>query len=356
MKAMVLARTGSIEDRPLELREAPVPEPRAGEIRVQITACGVCHTELDELEGRLEARLPVIPGHQVVGRVHALGPGATRFKPGDRVGVAWIYSACGVCESCMAGNENLCAQFRGTGCDADGGYAEYMAVPEDSAYPIPEAFSDVQAAPLLCAGVIGYRALRLTNIRNGQVLGFFGFGASAHILIQLARHTLPDTRVFVFTRPGQTGHQELARKLGADWAGATGTEPPARVHAAIDTTPAWTPVVEAMRVLAPGGRLVINAIRKEDRDKEALLALDYAAHLWREKEIKTVANVTRRDAREFLPLAAEASIRPQVQEFPLEQANEALLLIKQGKTQGAAVLRIARPIAPNACHPSPSRA
>jgi len=341
MKAMVLARTGPIEDRPLQLRELPVPEPGTGEIRIQATACGVCHTELDEIEGRLETRLPVIPGHQIVGRVDAVGPGASRFTPGRRVGVAWIYSACGVCALCRAGNENLCEQFRGTGCDADGGYAEYVVVPEESAYPIPDQFDDVQAAPLLCAGVVGYRALRLTNLQDGQALGFFGFGASAHIVLQAARHKFPAAGLFVFTRSGQTEHQELAKKLGADWVGVTGDTPPAMLDAAIDTTPAWTPIVEAMRVLGPGGRLVINAIRKESRDQDALLRLDYPTHLWREKEIKTVANVTRRDAREFLPLAAEASIRPQVQEFALEQANDALLLVKQGKTQGAAVLKIA---------------
>ncbi len=343
MKAMVLARTGPIETTPLELREVPVPQPHRGEVRIKITACGVCHTELDEIEGRLEAKRPIIPGHQVVGRVDALGPDTTRFKPGDRVGVAWIYSACGDCPFCRAGNENLCPQFRGTGCDADGGYAEYMVVPEPSAYPIPEVFTDVQAAPLLCAGVVGYRALRLTNLQDAQVLGFFGFGASAHILVQVARHKFPNSKLFVFTRPGQREHQELALRLGADWAGATGDEPPARLHAAIDTTPAWTPIVAAMRALAPGGRLVINAIRKEDRDKDALLRLDYPRDLWLEKELKTVANVTRRDAREFLPLAAEVPIRPQVQEFALEQANDALRLVKQGKTQGAAVLRIAPP-------------
>jgi propanol-preferring alcohol dehydrogenase len=343
MKAMVFTRTGPIEDRPLELKEVPAPEPGQGEIRIRVTACGVCHTELDEIEGRLPARLPVIPGHQVVGYVEALGPGAKEFQLGQRVGVAWIYDACGHCPACRVGNENLCPDFRGTGCDADGGYAEYMVMPESSAYPIPEPFTDVQAAPLLCAGVVGYRALRLTNLRDGRTLGFFGFGASAHILIQVARHRFPQSKIFVFTRPGQQSHQDLARALGADWAGATGAEPPAPLDAAIDTTPAWTPIVEAMRVLAPGGRLVINAIRKEDRDKDALLRLDYAAHLWREKEIKTVANVTRQDAREFLPLAAEVPIRPQVQEFRLEQANDALLLVKQGKTQGAAVLRIARP-------------
>lgn len=341
MKAMVLANTGPIEDRPLQLRELPVPEPGIGEIRIQVSACGVCHTELDEIEGRLEARLPVIPGHQIVGRVNAVGPGASRFTPGRRVGVAWIYSACGVCAFCRAGSENLCEQFRGTGCDADGGYAEYVVVPEESAYPIPDPFDDVQAAPLLCAGVVGYRALRLTNLQDGQALGFFGFGASAHIVLQAARHKFPAARLFVFTRAGQREHQELAKELGADWVGVTGDTPPAMLDAAIDTTPAWTPIVEALRVLGPGGRLVINAIRKESRDQDALLRLDYPTHLWREKEIKTVANVTRRDAREFLPLAARTSIRPQVQEFALEQANEALLLVKQGRTQGAAVLKIA---------------
>ena len=343
MKAMVLSRTGPVETTPLELREVPAPEPREGQIRIRVTACGVCHTELDEIAGRLEARLPVIPGHQVVGRVEALGPGASRFRTGDRVGVAWIFSACGACQFCRAGNENLCAQFQGTGCDADGGYAEYMVAPEESAYPIPEPFTDIQAAPLLCAGVIGYRALRLTNLKNGQVLGFFGFGASAHILIQVAKHKFPDSKIVVFTRPGQKEHQELARTLGADWVGVTGDDPPERLHAAIDSTPAWTPIVEAMRVLQPGGRLVINAIRKENRDQQALMHLDYPTHLWREKEIKTVANVTRQDARQFLPLAAEVPIRPHVQPFALEQANEALKLVKKGKTQGAAVLRISEP-------------
>jgi propanol-preferring alcohol dehydrogenase len=340
MKAMVLARTGPIEDNPLELRDVPRPEPREGEIRIRIAVCGVCHTELDEIEGRLKTKLPVIPGHQIVGRVDALGRGAGRFRKGDRVGVAWIYRACGECPFCRAGNENLCVRFQGTGCDADGGYAEYMVVSEAFAYPIPEPFTDAQAAPLLCAGVVGYRALRLTNLQDGRTLGFFGFGASAHLVIQAARHKFPNGRIFVFTRTGQKEHQEMAKSLGADWTGATGDDPPALLAAAIDTTPVWTPLVEAMRVLEPGGRLVINAIRKEAADQDALRRLDYATHLWREKEIKTVANVTRRDAHEFLPLAAEIPIRPQVQEFPLEQANEALHRVKQGKTQGAAVLRI----------------
>jgi propanol-preferring alcohol dehydrogenase len=340
MKAMVLNETGAIESKPLKLTDVPVPQPGPGEIRVRVSVCGVCHTDLDEVEGRLEARRPVIPGHQIVGRVDALGSGASAHKRGERVGVAWIYSACGVCQFCRAGNENLCVDFRGTGCDADGGYAEYVVVPEGFAYPIPEPFTDVQAAPLLCAGVVGYRALRLTNVQDGQTLGFFGFGASAHILVQVAKHKFPGGTVCVFTRAGQREHQQLARELGADWVGATGDDPPNKLHAAIDFTPVWGPIVEAMRVLERGGRLVINAIRKENKDKDALLQLDYATHLWREKELKTTANVTRQDAREFLPLAAEIPIRPKVQEFPLEQANDALLLIKQGKTQGAAVLRI----------------
>jgi propanol-preferring alcohol dehydrogenase len=323
------------------MQELDTPEPKPGQVRLKVTACGVCHTELDEIEGRLAVRVPVIPGHQVVGRVESTGPGASRHEAGDRVGVAWIYSACGRCPFCRAGNENLCERFRGTGCDADGGYAEYMVVPEDSAYPIPEAFTDVQAAPLLCAGVVGYRALRLTKLEDGQALGFFGFGASAHILVQVARHKFPSATICVFTRPGQTDHQKLALKLGADWAGATGEESPEKLNAAIDTTPVWTPIVEAMRVLQRGGRLVINAIRKEGIDQDVLRKLDYPAHLWLEKEIKTVANVTRQDAREFLPLAAEVPIRPHAQEFGLEEANEALRLIKAGKTQGAAVLRIA---------------
>jgi propanol-preferring alcohol dehydrogenase len=340
MKAMVLTRAGPVDETPLSLEERAAPEPKAGQILLRVTACGVCHTELDEIEGRLATRLPVIPGHEVVGRVESLGPRVSRHKAGERVGVAWIYSACGRCAFCRSGSENLCEQFRGTGCDADGGYAEYMAVPEDSAYPIPEVFSDVRAAPLLCAGVVGYRALRLTKLEDGQSLGFFGFGASAHILVQVARHKFPNATICVFTRPGQTDHQELALKLGADWAGATGDEPPKMLDAAIDTTPVWTPIVEAMRVLERGGRLVINAIRKEGADQDALLGLHYPTHLWLEKEIKTVANVTRQDAREFLPLAAEIPIRPRVQEFSLVQANEALRLVKAGKTQGAAVLRI----------------
>jgi len=340
MKAQILRRIAPVEEKPLELVELPIPEPGDRQILVKVLACGVCHTELDEIEGRLRPKLPIILGHEIVGRVEKLGPRVTKFNPGDRVGIAWINSACGSCRFCREGNENLCPEFKATGCDVDGGYAEYTVVTEDFAYPIPDRFTDTEAAPLLCAGVIGYRALRLTGLRDGQVLGLYGFGASAHIVIQIVKHKYPNTRVFVFTRPGQKHHQELAKRLGADWVAATGDTPPEKLDCAIDTTPVWTPVVEALRVLQKGGRLVINAIRKEEHDKEVLLRLDYATHIWQEKEVKSVANVTRSDAEEFLPLAAEIPIRPEVQEFKLEEANQALVLLKQGKIKGAGVLRI----------------
>ena len=340
MKAMVLEKTAPIGEEPLELRDLPVPEPGPRQIRVKISVCGVCHTELDEIEGRLQPRLPIIPGHEIVGRVESLGSGATKFRLKDRVGIAWINSACGKCGFCQQQNENLCPQFQGTGCHANGGYAQYTVVLEDFAYPIPDRFSDSQAAPLLCAGAIGYRALRLTGFQDGQILGLFGFGASAHIVIQIAKYKYPNCKVFVFTRAGQKRHQDLARKLGADWVGATGQGPPARLNCAIDFTPAWEPVVEALKVLEKAGRLVINAIRKEQADKDSLLKLDYPTHLWLEKEIKTVANITRSDAEDFLPLAAEIPIVPEVQEFKLEEANKALILLKQGKIQGASVLKV----------------
>jgi propanol-preferring alcohol dehydrogenase len=246
---------------------------------------------------------------------------------------------CGHCESCRRGEENLCAQFLATGRDAHGGYAERMAVPEAFAHPIPDAFGDAEAAPLLCAGAVGYRSLRLTGLENGQVLGLTGFGASGHLVLQLVRHRFPNTPVYVFAR--SEAEREFALHLGASWAGDTREVPPEEPHAIIDTTPAWTPVVAALENLRPGGRLVINAIRKEDRDKEALLGLDYARHLWLEKEVKSVANVARVDVREFLRLAAEVPLRPEVEEYPLEEANRALIELKARTIRGAKVLRIA---------------
>jgi propanol-preferring alcohol dehydrogenase len=329
---------------PLQLAALPDPIPGAGEILLRVTACGVCHTELDEIEGRTPPpKLPVVPGHQVVGCVVARGAGTggeahCALAVGERAGVAWIYSACGRCAYCLAGQENLCPDFRATGRDAHGGYAEYMIVPEAFAYRIPNAFTDVEAAPLLCAGAIGYRSLRLSGLRDGGALGLTGFGASAHLVLKMARHRYPRVQVFVFSRT--EAERAFARELGAAWVGDTVDEPPVKLDCIIDTTPVWRPVVEALRGLAPGGRLVINAIRKEETDKEGLLRLDYPAHLWLEKEIKSVANVTRQDVREFLQLAAEISLKPEVQEYALEEANVALVELKQRKIRGAKVLRV----------------
>jgi propanol-preferring alcohol dehydrogenase len=342
MKAMVLNELCSLEENkaPLELWDLPDPVPGEQEILVQVSACGVCHTELDEIEGRTPPpRLPVVPGHQVVGRVKRTGGRASGFKIGERVGIAWIYSACEKCKFCLGGNENLCEDFKATGRDADGGYAEYMRVPEDFAYRIPDVFSDVEAAPLLCAGAIGYRSLKLTGLKDGQNLGLTGFGASAHLVLKMVRHRYPNSKVFVFARSAK--ERAFSRELGAVWAGDTEEESPEKLDSIIDTTPVWKPVVEALKNLEPGGRLVINAIRKEEVDKEYLLRLDYPAHLWMEKEIKSVANVARSDVSGFLELAAEMSIRPEVQVFALEQANDALVELRARKIRGAKVLKIA---------------
>jgi alcohol dehydrogenase, propanol-preferring len=342
MRAMILNKLGTLADNPTPLRSVNLsdPVPGEGELLIEVRTCGVCHTELDEIEGRTPPpRLPIVLGHQVVGRVAALGAGTGALRPGDRVGVAWIFSACGKCGFCRRGEENLCEQFRATGRDVHGGYAELMTVPEAFAHPIPDAFTDAEAAPLLCAGAIGYRSLRLTGLRDGQDLGLTGFGASAHLVLKMVRHRYPHSRVFVFARA--EAERAFARELGATWAGDTADLAPERLHAIIDTTPAWTPIVEALKNLEPGGRLVINAIRKEDRDKDALLGLDYPDHLWLEKEIKSVANVTRADVREFLQLAAEIPIKPELQEYALEDANRALVELKAGKVRGAKVLMVA---------------
>jgi propanol-preferring alcohol dehydrogenase len=341
MRAMLLKSLGPIRDNPAPLTSAdwPDPSPGTGEVLIQVSTCGVCHTELDEIEGRTPPpKLPIIPGHQVVGRVKAQGEGVEGVAVGDRVGIAWIFSACGRCDYCRRGEENLCSQFRATGRDAHGGYAEQMTVPAAFVHPIPDAFSDAEAAPLLCAGAIGYRSLRLTGLEDGRSLGLTGFGASAHLVLKLVRHQFPNTPVFVFAR--SEVERAFARDLGATWAGDSGDQSPERLSAIIDTTPAWGPIVAALGNLERGGRLVINAIRKEDADKSALLRLDYPEHLWLEKEIKSVANVTRSDVREFLRLAADVPLRPEVQEYPLEEANLALAELKSGKARGAKVLRV----------------
>ena len=341
MKAMILSQVQPMDKNahPLKLVDMPIPEPAENEILIRVSACGVCHTELDEIEGRTSPpTLPVVLGHQVVGSVEMVGTGVNRHKPGDRVGVAWIYSSCQNCVFCQSGQENLCPEFQATGRDVNGGYGEYMVVGQDFAFSIPDAFSDSEAAPLLCAGAIGYRSLKLCDMSDGQDLGLTGFGASGHLVMKLARYIYPKSRVFVFARSPQ--ERDFAISLGAVWAGDTLDESPRRLHAIIDTTPVWMPVVEALKNLQPGGRLVINAIRKEDMDKEYLLNIDYPTHLWLEKEIKSVANVTRADVSEFLDLAARIPIKPEYQEYALEDANQALIELKQRKIRGAKVLII----------------
>ena len=318
---------------PLQLQEVATPEPGTREVRLRVHTCGICHTELDEIEGRTPPpHLPIILGHEVVGTVDSLGSGVTLHKPGDRVGVGWIHSSSG------EEFENVSESFVATGRDVNGGYAEYMTVPQTYAYPVPDQFSDEHAAPLLCAGAIGYRALKLTLIGDHQRLGLTGFGGSAHLVLQLCQYLYPHTEIFVFAR--DKASRRFALDLGAVWAGDTDSRAPEPLDAIIDTTPAWKPVVDSLPNLRPGGRLVINAIRKEDGDKTYLANIKYETHLWLEKEIKTVANITHNDISEFLPLAAEVPIQAEIQTYPLSQANLALRELKAGKVRGAKVLRI----------------
>ncbi len=335
MRAMVLERIAPLSEGkpPLRLTDVPVPDPQAGEVRVKVSACGVCHTELDEIEGRAAPpRLPIILGHEVVGRIDKLGAGVNRPPVGERVGVGWIHASTGT------GDENLQPEFTATGRDVDGGYAEFMTVPAAYAFAIPPLYTDAEAAPLLCAGSVGYRSLMLAGLTDGEPLGLTGFGGSAHLVLQMARYLYPHSQVFVFARDAAA--RTFAESLGAAWTGATTDLAPVPLRAIIDTTPAWLAVLAALRNLAPGGRLVINAIRKEDGDKDVLRDLRYQDHLWLEKEIKSVANVTGRDIAAFLPLAAKIPIRPEVEIYPLEAANRALLDLKRGPVRGAKVLSI----------------
>lgn len=339
MKAWLLKNICNldVERNPLRLENIPLPIPSQDEILIKILCCGVCHTELDEIEGRAApAFLPVIPGHQVVGIIEEAGKNAKKFKKGARVGVAWIFSACGKCEFCKKGNENLCPGFKGSGRDANGGYAEYMTINENFAYLIPENIPDAEAAPLLCAGAIGYRSLKLAGIENGQVLGLTGFGASGHIVLKMVRHLFPETAIMVFARNPE--EQKFALSLGAAWAGDSSDPPPKKANAIIDTTPVWKTVVNSLTHLKPGGRLVINAIRKESSDKNFLSEFDYEKHLWMEKEIKSVANITRNDVEEFLKIASLASLRPEIENYSFQKANQALLDLKRRHVKGAKVL------------------
>ena len=341
MKAWLIHKTCDLnsESEPLMLADLPVPEPKSGELLLKIKTCGVCHTEIDEIEGRTPpAEYPVVPGHQVVGIIEQTNGIRKDLKEGDLVGVAWIFSACGECEYCLSGQENLCNNFIASGRDANGGYAEYMVVPENFVYKIPEIFTPSEAAPLLCAGAIGYRSVVLSQINNGDSLGLSGFGASAHLVVKLVKYKYPESEIFVFARNGQ--EQKFALELGCNWAGDTKDIPPRQLNAIIDTTPVWMPVIEALKHLKPGGRLVINAIRKEHADIDYLRNLDYPVHLWMEKEIKSVANVTRKDVEEFIKLAAEMPFKPEIQEYSFADANKAIIDIKQRRIKGAKVLMI----------------
>ena len=341
MRAMIFRGAPAGAAGRLELVDRPAPAPHDGELLVRVAVCGVCRTDLDVVDGRLApAELPVVPGHQVVGRVEALGAGVRDMRVGQRVGVAWIHSACGECRWCRDGRENLCPRFVSTGCGHDGGYAELLTVPAPFVHPIPDALDDLVAAPLLCAGAIGWRALRAAGVADGEPLGLTGFGASAHLVLQLARRRLPHSAIYVFAR--QPEERRFALELGATWAGASDDATPEPLAAIIDTTPVWTPVVDALAHLAPGGRLVVNAIAKQRVDQDALLRLDYATHLWMEREIRSVANVTRADVREMLAAAIDLGLRPTVEELPLERANDALEALRRGeRVRGARVLRVA---------------
>lgn len=338
MKAMLLHRTSDLSKNlsPLEAAEVPDPVPEDSELLIKVSVCGVCHTELDEIEGRMPPpNLPIILGHQIVGRVVKAASGSN-FQVGNRVGIAWIATACGKCNYCKAGFENLCPNFKATGRDRDGGYAQLTVSDPLFTFPIPPSLSDAQAAPLLCAGAIGFRSLRLSNLRDGQALGLAGFGASAHLVLQLARVQFPNSNIYVFSR--SDSERRFALELGAQWAGAFGDTPPQLLDAIIDTTPAWLPVIEGLRILAPGGRFIINAIRKEANDQSLLTKLDYPTHLWMEKEVKSVANVSRSDVSDFLELAARIPILPEYQEYALEDANLALIELKNRKIRGAKIL------------------
>ncbi|MFQ5742022.1 MAG: zinc-dependent alcohol dehydrogenase family protein [Acidobacteriota bacterium] len=332
MRAALLRRQAPIEEAPLQLEDRPVPAPGAGEVLIRVYACGVCHTDLHLVEGDLPLiKEPVVPGHQIVGRIEAAGEGVDAGRVGARVGVPWLSSSCGNCDLCHDGRENLCQQARFTGYHVDGGYAEYAVAPATAAHPLPEGFSDLEAAPLLCAGIIGYRSLRLAEVRPGSRLGLYGFGASAHLAIQVARHW--GCEVYVFTRGRR--HRQLAHRLGAAWVGDARDEPPARLDAAISFAPAGWIIPEALRALAPAGTLAVNAVHLD-----AVPSLDYRRHLYGERTLRSVTNLTHADAEEFLRLAGEIPVRTQVESLPLEAANEALLKLKASRIEAAAVLEM----------------
>lgn len=332
MKAMVLRDQSCIKNEPLEYSDVPDPEPGDDQVLIKIKACGICHTDLHEVEGDLPlVKQPVIIGHQVVGIVEQVGRNVKKFKGGERVGVPWVHKTCSRCSFCKIGSENLCESALFTGYHVDGGYAEMMVSAEDFTYKIPENFSDQEATPLLCAGIIGYRALRLSDLEKGEKLGLFGFGASAHMVIQVARHW--NCEVYVFTR--SEGHRKLAKELGASWAGGAEDTPPAKLDRAISFAPAGKVVLAALHHLRKGGTLSINAIFLDK-----IPEMDYNKHIYYEKTVRSVASSTRQDAEEFLAIAGEIPIRSEIEIFPLKEANKALQLLKESRINGAGILKI----------------
>jgi len=332
MKTCLLDATAPIDSLPLQFVEMAKPKPRTGEVLVRVSACGVCRTDLHVVEGELPYRKsPIVPGHQAVGTVEERGPGAERYRLGARVGVPWLYRTDGRCEYCRAGKENLCENADFTGYTVNGGYSEYIVAPQDFIYPIPNQFTDEQAAPLLCAGIIGFRCLRLCDLPPGGRLGLYGFGAAAHVAIQVARHW--GLEVFAFTRDER--HQQLARELGAAWVGGAAGEPPARLNAAILFAPAGELVPAALKALKKGGTLVLGGIHMSP-----VPTLPYEL-LYHERSIRSVANNTRQDGHDFFEVAAEIPIRTEVQVFPLREANAALHALKHDAIRGAAVLKMA---------------
>ena len=332
MKAMVLSKTGTVDTGPLHMQTVPVPQPGPGQLLVELSVCGVCRTDLHVIEGELERpKLPLIPGHQAVGVITRVGPNVSERVVGERVGIAWLQGTCGQCEFCKSGRENLCSAARFTGYQVDGGYAEYAVVPASFAYPIPVVFSDEEAAPLLCAGIIGYRALRLSGIRPGQRLGMYGFGASAHIAIQIARHW--GCEVYVCSLKPQ--HQTLARDMGAIWVGGASDTPPVRLHGSIIFAPAGEIVPSALRALEKGGTLALAGIHMSP-----IPSLDYGREVFGERVIRSVTANTKQDGLDLLREAAAIPIRTHTQRFSLEQANQALQALKGGAIRGAAVLAV----------------
>lgn len=331
MRAMLLHQQAPAEQRPLRLEEVKQPVPGPGEVRVRVAVCGVCHTDLHIVEGDIHPpKFPLIPGHQIVGAIDALGANVKSHREGDRVGVPWLYSTDGTCDYCRRGQENLCEAARFTGFHVNGGYAEHVIVPAGSAYEIPKAFDDLNAAPLLCAGVIGYRSYRLSGVRRGETVALLGFGGSAHIVLQLAKYE--GCTVYVITRSEK--HQRLARELGAAWVGTAQEQPPSLADAAIVFAPAGGLVLTALTAIRKGGTVALAGITMSD-----IPQMPYEL-IYHERVLRSVANSTHEDVREFLALAGEIPIRTRVEEFSLEQANEAILAMKHSKMEGAAVLRV----------------